>query len=608
MSSDPFLRRKLTVTIVLAVLGAGLFLWDSAAARWFRAEVAKPGSGSQASEPLLGADAAAATTDDGSSTTAEDVSASPAEAGDASPDSAGAAASGKPPPVRPLPFAALATMTGEPFRSVRLKAPRAIGAGVVLGPPLRDPMRVVVDTGDGRGKIVDVRTAKGTSWVGKPVTVAARAGLIVLEPVKGKPALVRLRDGKAVVPKLDGAPDLKEVFWCAREEGDTALLAAIASDGSKLYGVPTDDSFETFALHPLPLSSAQTLACWPTAAGGWEFSVGEPPMITTAHTPCFLPHQDRCVRARVAPGDAAPKCVEYDPFVAAGQVPGPETLWSTDGWALSSSWFAREGWDRLVYYDEALGLPRADGSAPGCDAHYVLARVPRAFVVCKGFDATPGAGLRTLATAVVTPEAVLRLDERTINNFTYGFGGEAPYPVIAYAGDKLPGKDGELLPPKVETWIDLVGAKGLTTPPMIPLGGAPFGGVHRVALAAPADEPNEVWVLDFEAGTRERVGTVDDCPGVLGDLTGDDDGAPPVLACTTRPPPHTVSTTLLWAEILDRKERARIRTDLHPDVFFDDGTVILSTSRTRAAETKLSPGRLYAAEWRSPQSNSREAK
>jgi hypothetical protein len=601
MSSDPHLRGKLTVAIVLVVLGAGLFLWDSPALRRLRAEVAKPGSSgpaSQASEPLLAADAAAATSDDGSSKTAADVSI-PSEVRDASPGSAASAASGKLPPLRPLPFAALATMTGEPFRRVRLKAPRAIGAGVVMGPPLRDPNRVVVDSGDGRGKLVDVRTVKVTSWVGKPVTVAPRAGLVTLEPVKGKPALVRLRDGKAVVPKLDGAPDLKEVFWCAREDQDTALLAATASDGSKLYGVATDESFETFALHALPLSSTQALACWPTAAGGWEFSVGEPPQFTTAHTPWFLAHEDKCVRARVAPREAAPTCVEYDPFVAAGQVPGPETLWSTDGWALSSSWFVREGWDRVVYYEEALGLPHADGSEPGCHAHYVLARVPRVFVVCKGFG-LPGDGLRTVATALVTPEAVLRLDERTIDNFTYGFGGESAYPVIAYAGDKLPGKDGELLPPKVETWIDFVGAKGWTTPPMVPLGGAPFGGVHRVALAAPADEPNEVWLLDFAAGTRERVGTVDDCPGVLGDLSGDDDGAPPVLACTTRPPPHTVSTTLLWAEILDRKERARVRTDLHPDVFFDDGTVTLSTSRTRAAETKLSPGRLFAAEWQSP--------
>ena len=68
----------------------------------------------------------------------------------------------------------------------------------------------------------------------KPVTVAPRTGIVALEPVKGKPALVRLRDGKAVVPRLDGAPDLKEGFWCAREDQDTALLAATANDGSKL--------------------------------------------------------------------------------------------------------------------------------------------------------------------------------------------------------------------------------------------------------------------------------------------------------------------------------------------------------------------------------------
>jgi hypothetical protein len=600
MSSDRFLRGKLTAAVVLGLLGAGLFLWDSEAVRRLRAEVAKPGprgSASQASSPPMVPDAAA------SATAAADDSL-PSDASDGAQGSTAAAAKGKPPPLRPLPFADLATSTDEPFRRVRLPTPRAIGTGSVLG-HLGGPSRVILDTSDGRGKIVDVHTGKSTSWVGKPVTVAPRAGIVALEPVKGKPALVRLRDGKAVVPRLDGAPDLKEVFWCAREDQDTALLAATANDGSKLYGVATDDSFETFALHPLPLPSTHSLACGPAAEGGWEFLVGEPPEMSTAHTPWFLPHEDMCVRARVAPGGTAPKCVEYEPFVDAGRVAGTETLWSTDGWVISSSWFAHEDWDRLVPYEDALGLPSPDGSGPGCHAHYVLARVPRAFVVCKGFEVGPdgrpprGAGLRTVATALVTPEAVLRLDERAIDNFSYGFGGESPYPVIAYVGDKGSGKDGELLPPKVETWIDLVGAKGWTTPPMFPLGGAPFGGVRRVALAAPVDEPTEVWLLDFEAGTRKRIGTVDDCPGVLDDITGDDDAGPPVLACTTRPPPHTVSTTLLWAEIIDRKGTARVRTDLRPEVFFDDGTVTLSTSGTRTAETKLPPRRIYAAEWTS---------
>jgi hypothetical protein len=597
MPSDRFLRGKLTAAVVLALVGVGLFLWDSEAMRGLRAAVAKPGprgSASQANSQPMAPDAAASA----------DAS-SPSLVSDGARGSAAAVANDKPPLLRPLPFADLVASTDEPFRRVRLPTPRAVGAGSVLGHGLGGPSRVILDTSDGRGKLVDVHTGKSTSWVGKPATVAPRAGIVALEPVKGKPALLRLRDGKAVVPRLEGVPDLKDVFWCAREGQDTALLAATASDGSKLYGVATDDSFETFALHPLPLTSAHSLACGPAADGGWEFLVGEPPEMTTAHTPWFLPHADVCVRARVAPTGTAPKCIEYEPFVDAGQVAGPETIWSTDGWVISSSWFAREGWDRLVSYEDALGLPRSDGSGPGCHAHYVLGRVPRAFVVCKGFEVgpdgrpPPGAGLRTAATALVTPEGVLRLDERTIENFAYGFGGESPYPVIAYVGERVSGKDGELLPPKVETWIDLVGAKGWTTPPMFPLGGAPFAGVRRVALAAPVDEPTEVWLLDFEAGTRKRIGTVDDCPGVLDDLTGDDDRGPPVLACTTRAPPHSVSTTLLWAEVIDRKGMARVRTDLRPEVFFDDRTVILSTSGTRAAETKLPSGRIYAAEWTS---------
>ena len=47
------------------------------------------------------------------------------------------------------------------------------------------------------------------------------------------------------------------------------------------------------------LGSAQAVF-GPAADGGWEFLVGEPPEMTTAHTPWFLPHADVCVRARVA--------------------------------------------------------------------------------------------------------------------------------------------------------------------------------------------------------------------------------------------------------------------------------------------------------------------
>ena len=267
-----------------------------------------------------------------------------------------------------MPTAPLAaTHAMPPSASLRLPAARPIAAGTVLGPGVEEPSRVVVTAADGRGSLVDVHTGKTLARFGKPASVAPRAGVVVLEHDKEKARLVRLRDGKVVEPRVDGAlPKLKDTFWCARPELEAVVLAVEAEDGSKWYGVPGDSSFESFVVRPLPFAAAstQSLACEANPTGAWDFFVGDEHGVRfggTRETPYFLPHDAACVRARLEPG-AAPTCVEYDPVVDAGLTSLPQTRWSVDGWVLGADWFAHESWDRVRFYEEAMG----ERPPPGC--------------------------------------------------------------------------------------------------------------------------------------------------------------------------------------------------------------------------------------------------
>jgi hypothetical protein len=380
---------------------------------------------------------------------------------------------------------------------------------------------------------------------------------------------------------------------------DAIVLAIEAEDGSKWYGVPSDASFESFVVKPLPFAAASSssLACEATPSGAWDFIVGDEHGVRfggTRATPYFLPHDAGCVRARLQSG-AAPTCVEYEPAVDAGLTSLPQTRWSVDGWVLGTDWFAHETWDRHRLYEEALGDAPSGTASPGCQAHFLMTRAPRAFVVCKRFD--DDGGFRTTATALVTPDAVLRLeDDRVPANFLGGLSGVDPLPVIPYA-DQGPGYSFAATW-AVETWIDLVRGKAWTTPPLHPLGLAAFAGVRDRSLAVDAEKPGEVWVLDFATGTRDFFGAVRDCPGELGEIGQGDD--PLVLACTTHPLEGTVDTKLIWAEIVDRPGERRYRTTLYPELFFRDGVVVLSTTRTREAERHLTAGQIFAADLTSP--------
>ena len=105
-------------------------------------------------------------------------------------------------------------------------------------------------------------------------------------------------------------------------------------------------------------------------------------------------------------------------------------------------------------------------------------------------------------------------------------------------------------------------------------------------------------MLDFAKGTRDFFGTVSDCPGELSEIGEGDD--PLVLACTTHPPAGTVSTKLIWAEIVDRDGDKRYRTTLYPELFFHDGTVVLTTARTREAERDVAAGQIFAVDLPGP--------
>lgn len=465
----------------------------------------------------------------------------------------------------PIPRETLPKVDAPPYTKVTLAKPKRLGWGGVLLPGIPGPDRVVIENRAKRGMLVDAETATTIVEFPTPRDVSAKARAIVLETTE--PELVRLSDAKHVKPKLEGVDASIKTRWLVgRGEHDPLVLLLESRDGKKLVGLPTDSSMETFRAHPLPFAANDTTTLSAIASDDttWHFVTPERRMpMSGGGTPWFLPHGEGCVRAQLGADEKA-RCIEHEPGASFS---GPR--WMSDGWLATQEYFAHPTWgEKVAKFSELVGTEP-------CSTPLTLADPPRALVQCRD------------ANALVAPDAVLGFDGLPDIRIT-GLLGADPGPIVPLLES---GKD------TTDVWLDLAGKRVWRTPLLKPIAVAAFAGVGTRALAQ-NPTTKEVLVLDFDQKRMELLGKIDDCPGEFIELRDGRMSRSPrllILSCVTPSPPNMVTHGHIWSEIVNLSTRTRHRTRLLPELYFDDGVVVLSTRKRMSAESRAAPGEISSA-------------
>lgn len=475
-----------------------------------------------------------------------------------------------PMPTRPLePKTATWTMKNLPM-------PKRVGSGGVLLPGFANPNRVVVGTLDKKGALLDVRSGKVLAKLpAQPEWSSALAGAVVLRDDKAKaPQVLRVADGSVVSPKIDaGGQTIEKVWLATARERRTVVALAQTKDGAKLAGI-LDKSLASVKLVPSLLDAkTKGFAAGVNGAEGFHLVHGTSLGHGVPHS--FPSHGPTCVSARLAE-DGTVTCLDY---TAASGIGLSNIEWLDGGFFSSSTGIGNVAWgDRITTFDSALG-------AKGCGPRATQSSPPRVLVTCDGPRRQPGKG------AVWSPEGFVAFDNVVEPNDIGGLVGADSRRVLPVFDDHLKADDKK--PERTTRWIDMHERKAWTSPPLHPVALAPFAGLG--ARFVVEDKPGEVAIVDVDAGTREIVGETK-CPGEIIELR--DPGTVEntrflVIGCSTGQPKHVAGTLLLWAEILDRDTKTRLRTVLMPEVVFADGYALLSSRRLMLAETRNMPSELF---------------
>lgn len=484
---------------------------------------------------------------------------------------------------KPSTIVPIADRGRDPWPKKALPVGKRLGRGGVVPPGIPGPDRVAIATTDKKGLFVDARTGNVLATLpAEPEYVSPKAGAIVLEGAP--PRLLRVYDAKVIAPQIEAKEKTKSAFLAATPRQDRVVGLAETASGAKLAGIASDD-FTKVVLTDTPFGSATTRLSATLNAREWQISAvlgrdfGEP-----GGTPFFLRHDDTCLRARVEK-DGRFTCIEYGPKPGLGD----GAQWLDDGYVSWGSSIGNPAWgDRLVTI-------RARDERIACVRRGSRATPPRVVVTCHGpgreaFLWGPGpAGAPSQLLQFQGP-----LDPNDVGGLVgadVGFGLPMPDAVRAQGGEQAR---------PTSRWLDLVGMRVLTSPPMLPLTIAAFAGMEPIGLASSTENKvTSVWTVDFDAAARELVTTVNDCQGKLGELREDRAHGRKrwlILACMTPPPKDGVAQNLIWSEILDTETKTRWRTALMPELFFPDGVVVLSTRRAMAAESKTAPGELTSVD------------
>lgn len=490
----------------------------------------------------------------------------------ATPADAGPTPNAAPMPTRPL------EPKTTPWTTKTLPTPKRVGAGGVLLPGFANPDRVVVGTLDRKGALLDARTGKVLAKLpAQPEWSSPRAGAVVLRDDAAKtPRVLRLSDGAVVTPKIDAGNQALAKVWLATSlQRRTVVALAETKDGAKLAGI-LDPRFESVRLVPSLLEAkTKGFAAGVNGFDGYHLVHGTSLGHGVPHS--FPAHGATCLGARLSE-DGAVTCLEHTPASGVGL---QSIEWLDGGWFSTSTGIGNVAWgDRITTFESALGQR-------GCNPRATHASPPRVLVTCDGPRRQPGRG------AVWSPGGFLAFDDVVEPNDIGGLVGADSGRVLPVFDDHLKA-DGK--PERAKRWIDVRERRMWTSPPLRPVALAAFAGVGPRFVVE--DKPGEIAIVDVEAGTRETVGETK-CPGELVELR--DPGTVEntrflIVACTAGQPKSVAATGLLWAEILDRETRTRLRTLLLPEVIFADGYALLSARRLMMAEARTVPSELFGVD------------
>jgi hypothetical protein len=476
------------------------------------------------------------------------------------------------PKPEPMPTVKMVDKSTEPMAKHDLPTPKKISHGGLVLPGVPSPDRIVVETDGNKGVYVDVRSGSVLAKLpAAPGHVSPSAGAVSLE---GTPRLLRLSDAQIVTPRIEseGRP-LEETWFVVAPMRRGVLALAHTHDKVNFVGVVSQD-LSTVRMVATPLDRS-TAGATTNAFGGFPVKV-QNSFGMDSSTPYTWPHQDRCVSFFVD-DNGQTMCREFTPQSSYS----PDTLrWMDNGWFSGSSWVSNLAWgENRIAVSQLLG-------GDSCFARGTRDSPPRVVFTCANGPVG----------AVWSPGKLLTFPSPKDHNDVGGLIG-------ADSGEVMPIPDVSLDAEhtRVDTshFINMAEGRLITTPKVVPLGIASFAGVGRKSMVEQhQDKLTDVWLMDFDSATRELVEHVTDCPGEMGELV-DEDGKPHrwlTLACLTHPPPHMVSQRLIWAEIIDTETHLRYRTTLMPEVIFDDGVVVLSARRSLSAETKATPGDIFAVD------------
>jgi hypothetical protein len=220
-----------------------------------------------------------------------------------------------------------------------------------------------------------------------------------------------------------------------------------------------------------------------------------------------------------------------------------------DGWVSDLSAVTHESWQGLaIDFSEAAGLER-----DRCSHRANLDQPPRVLLTCD----------RGGAALLWAPGKLYTFRGPDDPNAAGGVVGAASRRVIPiYEGADADDRK----PKRVARWVDLASAKLWSAPALEPLALAAFAGVESKALAASRrGRTSDVWLLDFEAGTRALVARIDDCSGELTEIGWGAHAGPRylVLACMTPEPPSAVVRALAHSALARRLLPERARRAVH---------------------------------------------
>jgi hypothetical protein len=421
------------------------------------------------------------------------------------------------PPAKPLPRKALELKRGAVYAkttaTTKVLALRDRGHGFDFEHSDPEHGRIVVGAMDKSREVVDwvlydIATDKQLATFDQRPGRGVRDAVVVSR--NGKPGILTLSDGKIVEPQITlPGSTVAEYRIELAQNADVTWVFARSANGKTFHGA-WDRSKPELAL-------AAELAFWPTMIGtaSWFEVYTETPV-------------DGCPRYSIKPG-AAPSCIPDEAI----------------GATLLGDRYYLTGDAKILDAKTKQSQPIiADCDRP--NTRVVIANPPAALVEC--------ATETKVQLGLWHPDATFVWDEPGPKFELANDLSQMKEPVVALV-ELAPKPD--FMEEQAARWLDLERAVLYTAPMLVPVElQMPFG-FARHSIASTPDKSAELWHLDFEHGTLEKIADDVKCTHTL--ELADERGERMMIQCISRQ--GTIADRGVWTEIIDFKARTRTRID-----------------------------------------------